>query len=1018
MANYISGMASGIDWTSMVSQMMELEHRPIDLMEADKDDLDDRKNAWSQVNTKLLSLKTAVSAMSEQDDFDLYTPSASITGTTQDVDDFLSYAVGSTASQGSYTIKIDNLAQAQKLGSRSFASTSDALNLEGDILINSSVVNIVATDSLLDIQGKINAINSGEDPAKITASIFTADDGEYRLTITAQDTGSDGIDIANASSQDILSQLGIADDAVSLNNSITGGAQSSIYTSSTQDIETLLSLNSPSSGNVTIAGESIAIDLSSDSLQSIRDTINNNANLQALGVSASVVSDTSSSTTTYTLQIDGTQTMSDTNNILQTLGFLRQGHSAVSGVTGDASNTANGETITEDTLIADIDGYNTWTSGDTITIEGADHDGVGVGPTDFTITSTSTMDDLLDAIETAFGSDVNAYVDGDGAIVVEDNQAGTSNLALTLTPAVDDGNSTLGFGSFASSTVRQRQITEGLDAQITLDGVSVTRSTNQITDVISGVTLDLVNEDEDAEITLNITRDYDGVKEMIGEFISSYNDVISYVNAQHVVTQNDDESVDTPPLFGDSSLLSVKSSIRDVVLSQVAGLESSFDRLSYIGISIDKEGLLSMNDSTMDDYLQTNFSDVVNLFIAQGNSTDSNLSYVGSGVKTQEGSYEVEITQAATQASTTGVGFSGTLSEAATITITSGTSVAEVSLSAGWNISSIVNAINSELSEEYEEIRIGSNAYYADALQASPITEDTTWNSVYDAVGVSAGLSDSDTISFSGLKRNGVVVNGEYTIEDAGSDTVADLLTQIEEDFGSGYDAYIDSQGRIAINDTTVGESSLSLTITPVENLDFGEIGVTEDGSQEGRYSIGVSAVSDGGQLKLYSDSYGDDSFDVAVSAGNLGITDGTYTGDDVAGRIREEGASEWQTMTGQGQSLTVDDDQDVEGLVVQYTGTATGILDFDFITGIGEKLDNTLYYMTDQFDGYVATKQDSLQDRMDSIDARIRSAETRLDKRQEIMMNKFIMMERLVSQMQSQMQWLNGQISSLSGTS
>ncbi|MCD6569364.1 MAG: flagellar filament capping protein FliD [Deltaproteobacteria bacterium] len=1021
MANYIPGLASGFDWVSMISQLMALERKPITLMENDKAALNTKQSAWNEVNSKLLSLKTAASSLTEIDDFNLYTPSASITGTTNDVDDFLSYAVGSNASQGSYTIKIDNLAQAQKLGSKSFNSTSDALGLEGDILINGRAVNIVSTDGLSNIKNKINALNSGDNPVGVTASIFTVSEGEYRLTLTSQATGSDGIDIANASATDILSQLGIADSTTSVNNTITGGAQSAAFESSTQNIKSLLSLSTTQSGNVTIDGVSISINLATDSLQSIRDTINNNATLQTNGVSASIISDTSSSATTYTLQIDGTQSFVDTDNILQTLGILSQGHSAVTGLTGNVTNTANGSTITEDTLITDIDGYNTWTSGDKITIEGKDHSGGAVGPTDFTITETSTVDDLLSAIESAYSNNVNAYVDGDGAIVVEDNQAGASSLAMTLTPTIGDGNSSLDFGTFNSSTVRNREIVAAEDAQITLDGETITRSTNQITDVITGVTLNLLDSDSNAQITLNIDRDYDGIKSKISDFVSAYNEVITYINEQFEYTQGEDEEeIETPPLFGDSSLLSVKSDIRNVILSGVTGLDSDLDHLSLVGINIDKNGLLSINDSTLDGYLRTNFSDIVNLFVAQGSSTNSNLTYISSDTETVAGSYEVEITQAATQASTTGTGFTGTLSEDTTVTITdNGGRQAEISLSSGWNITSIVNAINSELSQEYEEIRVGENSYYSDADHTTAITSDTKWNSVYDSTGASANLANDDVISFSGTNRSGTEVSGSYTISDVTTETVGDLLNEIEDAFGTGYDAYIDSSGRIAIKDTTEGDSDLTLSIDVVKNLDFGAIDVDPtgaDGSKEGRYSMDITAENDSGQLKISNDDYGAYSFTIAVTGGNLGITDGTYSGVNVAGRIREEGSSTWQTMTGAGQTLTGDDDQDVEDLVIKYTGSTTGTFDFDFITGVGEKMDRALYYMTDPYDGYVAGKQDALDTQMDRIDDRIDAAEDRLSRKEEILMNQFVMMERLISQLQSQQQWLTSQINSLFG--
>lgn len=1013
--NVISGLGSGLDWVSIVNQLMTIEHKPVDLMETDKAKVNERYKVWTQVNTKLVSLKSAVAALKQTSDFDSFTSSASVSGSTKTLAELASFAVGSNAAQGSYTLTVDNLAQAQKLSSRSFEATSNALNITGDILVNGHVVTIAASDSLINLRDKINALNTGDNPARITASIFTSATGEYRLTLTSQATGAEGIDLANASSADVLGQLGMADNSVALHNLVTNGAQSSEFESSTESIKTLLGLNTSPSGNVTIAGESISIDLTTDSLQTIRDRINANANLQSQGVSASIVTSTDAGKTTYALQIDGTQTLTDADNILQTLGFLRQGHADVSGVTGDLSNTSGGKKITQDTLIADIDGYNTWTSGDRITIQGTNHSGGAIGPTDFTITQTSTVEDLLNAIESAYGNQVAASVNADGKIVVEDNLSGASSLTLTLTPTIADAHSTLNFGTFGASTIRKREIVSGEDAQITLDGATITRPSNQISDVITGVTLDLKGEDADAVITLNLDRDYNGIKDKIKDVVSKYNDLITSINNQFVY---DEKTKTAPPLFGDAALLSVKSDLRSVILSAVDGLTSDLDHLSLIGINIDRNGLLAINDSKLDGYLRTNFSDVVNLFAAQGTSTNSNLTYVESGRKTKAGSYEVEITQAATQANTTGSGFSGALSGDATLSITDSTGrAATISLSAGWNITSIVNAINSELVQEYNEIRVGANRYYGDAGHTTPITASTTWNNVYDASGNTANLANGDVITFSGTTRAGSTVNGSYTIADVSSGTVGDLLNAIEDAFGSGYDASIDNQGRIAIKDKTKGDAELTLTINTVKNLDFGAIDVDPtgaDGSKEGRFALGITAANEGGQLKIYNNTYGDSSFTISVTGGNLGMTNGTYTGADVAGRIRMEGSSTWMAMTGDGQTLTGDADQDVEGLIVKYTGTSSGTYNFDYTTGVGEKLDQALFYMTDPYEGYVANKQTALKKSMDNFDLKIAEAERRLEKRQEILVNQFVVMEKLLSGLMAQQQWLTGQINSL----
>lgn len=1031
MALYTAGLSSGVDWTTMISQLMAIERQPITDMNTQKKALQTRQSAWSEVNTKLSALKGAASAISELDDFNLHTSSSTITGSDKKVSDLLSFVVGSTASQGSYSIKVNNLAQAQKLSSKGFSSTTTALGLSGDILINGRAVSLTSTDTLKNIQDKINASNSGTNASGVTASIFSAADGEYRLTITSLATGADGIDIVNASSEDLLGKLGMADTSVSLSHPITGGARSREFSSSTQALGSLMGLGSAASGTVRINGQALSIDLASDSLASIA------SKLTSAGVNATVVADSSSGTTGYTLQIDGLLTnpdgspqIIDENNVLQTLGFVKQGHDPVSGLTGSVKNTSSGKAITSSTLLVDIDGYQNWTSGDKITISGKKHNGsddITPSPIEFAISQTSTVDDLLTYIENAYGDTVDASINSDGTLVIEDKQSGESNLTLALSATKADGETSIGlsFGTFAASTLRSREVVAGEDAKLVVDGVSVTRSSNQITDVIGGVTIDLKGEDADSTINLSINRDYSSIEKLVSDFVSKYNDVVNYVNDQSKVTTSADDSTttSTPTLFGDSSLLGIMSELRGNILGAVSGVSSSYAHLSSIGISIDKTGVLSVNNDKLDSALRSNFDDVVNLFATHGSSATSSLTYVSSGRDTVGGKYDVEITTAATQASLIGVTSISSLAADSMIAIKDyAGKEAQVTLKAGWNITAIVNAINSELSQNYAEVRVGANKLYADtdgdgASNNVVITSDTKWSNVYNAGGVGAGLANGDVISFSGTDHNGKAVSGSYSIADTSSGTIGDLLTQIEDAYGTGYDAYVDSEGRIAIKDNTVGGSSLTLAISTTKNLDFGAIGVDPtgaDGSREGRFSLDVTAVNDGGKLKIYNKDYGSYGLTVTASGSDeLGLNSGTKVdGLDVAGRIRKSGSSTWQTMTGKGQSLTGDDGQDVADLVIKYTGSTVGTYDFTLTSGVGAKMDRSTYYMTDSVSGYVAGKQAGFTSQLNSIDKRIENIERRVEIRQTALFNQFVAMEKMISTLNSQKSYITGMLS------
>jgi len=179
---------------------------------------------------------------------------------------------------------------------------------------------------------------------------------------------------------------------------------------------------------------------------------------------------------------------------------------------------------------------------------------------------------------------------------------------------------------------------------------------------------------------------------------------------------------------------------------------------------------------------------------------------------------------------------------------------------------------------------------------------------------------------------------------------------------------------------------------------------------------MNISATDDGsGHLVLTHDNYGSNyGFTISESAGTSGNklwTGGDQTvnnGVDVAGTINGEAA------TGSGQILTGDDgESNIDGLVIKYTGTAEGldVGEIKLTLGTAELFDRVLFSITDSYEGYVAFKQDSLQDSIDSFETRIEEMEARLDLKMENMINKFVAMETALSVMQSQSEWLTGQI-------
>jgi flagellar hook-associated protein 2 len=427
-------------------------------------------------------------------------------------------------------------------------------------------------------------------------------------------------------------------------NSVTGADKSDAFSAADKAIggSDLLNLTSAQSGTVsmTIDGttQSVAINLATGSLNTIRDSINT-----AFGATrASVISQTDDAgTTTYRLLIQGsTITYTDADNVLETLGVLRRaGVSDEKGVTGNVANTSNGTAITSSTLIKNIDGYTGYASGDTITLGGTSTSG-GVVSSVFAMNDTTTVGDLLTEIQTRYG-DVSASITADGKIQIKDNEIGDIQLDVTLTPSKGtlslDTDNNLG----AISTIRARQIQAGTNAGITVDGVTVTPSSNTVDDVITGVTLKLKKIAADTTVTLSVARDYAKIKETIGGFVTAYNDLIDAVNVQS--SYDSDKQETGGVLFGDSTLRSIKKSLTDLIINRVSGVDEDFSTLALIGIKIGNDSRLTIDDEDLQGYLETNFDDVKKLFAADWSSTNSNLAYGYHTIDTKAGTYNINI---------------------------------------------------------------------------------------------------------------------------------------------------------------------------------------------------------------------------------------------------------------------------------------------------------------------------------------------------------------------------------------
>ncbi len=603
----ISGISSGMDWSSLIEQIMQIEHRPVDLLEQRKQDYQNKLSAWQEINTRLLSLKSDADNLLSEDDFEIYTTELS-SNTSVDPEDILLATSGSNANPGTYDIRVLRLATSQSIQSKSFTDSNSDLGISGEILINGEVVSISSTDSLMDIGGKINNLNNG-----VRASIIQIGTDEYRLSLTAEDTGASGFTILNASTDNVLQDLGLAGSAKAILHQVSSGAESSRFSDSSTAVGSLLSLSSPPSGTVQIAGVNVDIDLSTDSLTDIVNNINTAwQNAGNTGDIAELQQDSNG----YYILINTTD-MTDSGNVLETLGILKSNQESIAEVQKNSVALNSGGTpATTSTLITDLDTDTGGPrAGETITISGTDHNGNRVAST-FTIGSTSTVGDLLTSIESAFNNTVTATLTSDGYIEITDKTAGNSQLSVQLFANNEQGGA-LDLGEFTATVDGyDMQVTTGQDAQIEVNGNVITSGSNSITDVIPGVTLNLKEADPNTTVTLTVEHDIDTIISTIESFFNSANDIISYINDQYEF-----EEGNAKPLSGDQTLHMLKMDLTEDLKDPVNGLDSNKNFLSWIGITTDNNGIFSVDEETLREKLATNFDDVRNLFISAASST-------------------------------------------------------------------------------------------------------------------------------------------------------------------------------------------------------------------------------------------------------------------------------------------------------------------------------------------------------------------------------------------------------------
>jgi len=255
-----------------------------------------------------------------------------------------------------------------------------------------------------------------------------------------------------------------------------------------------------------------------------------------------------------------------------------------------------------------------------------------------TITSGMSMLDVVDAINAQTSTtNVEASVvqvsGGSYQLVL----TGTKDAAdiVSSSSSGDDILNKLGVTNSSGGFATVLQSAQA--AKFTLDGIALTRNTNDITDVLSGVTFDLLQATPSGT-TLNISigTDTSQIASALQTFVTNYNAFRDAVLAQQT-TNADGTAASSSVLFGDGTMRDVMNTLQAVFGTSVGGMT-----MADLGLSLNEKNELKLDTGTLSTILSTNLSGVITLLSAQTKTSSSQLSVVNTGMSPQ--SFTLDLT--------------------------------------------------------------------------------------------------------------------------------------------------------------------------------------------------------------------------------------------------------------------------------------------------------------------------------------------------------------------------------------
>ena len=552
---------SGVDVASLAQNLVNAEKVPQEnAINAKIAKNDSKVSGLSAVMFMMSELKTAMSALKDKDNFNSLTLANTNTSAVNVV-------ASTSAAAGDHQIVVNAISQAQRSVSASSALATTSLNGGNSFaltLTGNNTASVGTTMSYGTYTAAITGAAFGAVPSVNDFKNFTVDIDGKTFNLTPAPATATLSDLAaniqkQLHAQDGSSDLSVVYDGTSIN--ITSATSTRVVSNPALSKSTVVNLDNGANVGIvtdnTITGASFGTVPSVNDFSAFNITIGGTVRSIYPAPTTASMSDLAANIQSQLRALDSTTDISVT----------------YSSSTGLQVSSASGKTLT----------------------------GIGL--------VKKTFDDTPAGVVAA----INASTRGYKAQLVNDGSANPFKVMITgangategFSISSDDANGVFGAG-FTVPTG-----SAAADASVTVNGLTYTRKSNTITDIVPGLTLNL-KAVSTTPATITMARDTADLKAKLMALVTAYNDFDNIIKE----TTNPKSTLETygTTLVGDSTVRMVRSQMRSLIFSNSSTPGTTYKSMSQLGFSLDQTGVLSLDEAKLDAALLNGVDDIAKMF--------------------------------------------------------------------------------------------------------------------------------------------------------------------------------------------------------------------------------------------------------------------------------------------------------------------------------------------------------------------------------------------------------------------